>query len=128
MSQRDSKKNLLLIAFLMSLVGFSIAFNILMSQTDWWFWTESDGLVGIPIVVVSLPLILFSGIIRKAAGFSLKEFMDIFCCFIMVFLFGLAYSGFSHDVFNLVLVLITLVAICFLLQRIYQILRIMFKL
>lgn len=77
-------------SYLTSIVASWITLDIMLSDYDWWYWTESDGLKGIGILVVSVPLISYSLIIRlwKARKLERVIFLDLYCwigfCLILV--------------------------------------------
>ena len=124
---RRNRNIILISSYAISCLGFLIAFNILMSQTDVWFWKESDGLVGIPILTISLPLIIFSSYVRKVMKMPFNSFLDFYCLILNIIMLFFPEPSSKIDVRLIISISFSLISIIFLSIRISKLVIIIWK-
>lgn len=124
MNAQYLRSTLLLLSFLFSIISVAQTFNILMGQTQYWFWYEGDGLVGLGIILVSLPLLVLALLLRIISLKRLRptDSVDFLCALLFTCLLFLPDEFINRELFAISLCLI---ALCWLIYKFYRTLRIM---
>ncbi|MBI2522037.1 MAG: hypothetical protein HYV97_16590 [Bdellovibrio sp.] len=116
MKQLDKlHKSLAIISCIMLIVGSLIVFDILMSDFRWWYWNESDGLKGIGIIYVSIPLVALSFALRvwSFQDFEKKYFMDFICWAFISIIFAFIFYLRNFEFSNYILIMLSGLSVYF---------------